>query len=573
MFDRFQPKTESEWIEQANRETRKFESILFPYTFRFEDLMLSATNTAESIGHRQTVEYELPISQELICPTISIMLAEPSLDTADIDMSRLGLEDVFSSLAQASRLFGGENKVSTIQSAALAYEHGDSTGIASFVEHFVKENKLGLTLYNSSVSNPNSPLSDKQVVDLTSLINEQTNKNDIRWLGIRGDVLGNEGATAVQELAASLSLLLAHWDQLTDQGVSVESLVMQTELALSLSGEFYLDVAKLKAARVLMRYILDAYGRADCNPYHIEIRAMSGTLNKSLYDPDANLMRNTVEALAATVGEADVVSLRCHDFRYNQPSEFGIRMAANIQHLLREEGRLHDVKNSVDGAYFFTKLIDDMVEQAWKLFLVIEKEGGYYRSGVINLAEQFHPNIEKREQELLQQKRTVVGVTRYANPLEKITNDHDLDNKSVPSYMKRWENVRRRIDKLPEEKEPLVAILGSRGTNNSMVSKKITFVTELLTTLGVSYSTAENSLAASLQKGQPAVIIFCGDDTWYESHLEEEANHAELALVPKIVVGTTPLLAELLQKRVIDAVIHAQADLLPLLNIISRVLP
>jgi len=571
MFDKFQPKTDQEWIEQANRETHKFDSISFPYTFQLESLKLSAINTNASEDSKQLVEYT--ISKESAHSLTSLMLAEQCGEIEFERMFKLGLEDIFLTLDQAQndQFIGKVDSSSDLQSVAITYDYGDSKRIVPFIESFVKENRLSLTLYNSSAVNPESGLSSQQIADLTSLINKHN--NNIQLLGIRGDILGNRGATAVQELAASLSLLVAQWDSLTKQGVLITSLVSQTELALSTSGEFYFDIVKFKAARILVYYILDAYELANTDPYQIKIRAISGTLNKSLYDPDANLLRNTVESLAAIVGEANIISLRSHDYRYRQPTEFGSRMAANSQHLLRYEGGLHETKNPVDGSYFFEKSIDDMVKQAWQLFLKIEEGGGYYQSGLTDATQHFHPNIRKKEQELLQQKKAVVGVTRYVNVQEKITNDQAVDYQNTPSLMGHWENIRRRVDDLSEEQKPSVAILSHLSTDNLTVRKEITFVIDTLTTLGLHNITVENSLEAILRKWLPDILIFCGDDAWYESHLADTTDRNEIASVLKVAVGQMPLLTELRQKKMLGAVIHAQADLAPLLNVIKQVIP
>ncbi|MGB3589547.1 MAG: methylmalonyl-CoA mutase family protein, partial [Tunicatimonas sp.] len=573
MFDKFQPKTEREWIEQANKETRTFESISFPHLFQLENLKLSAINTYQSANsNKKLVKYI--ISNKSAYPSISLMLAEQLKKVEFESILQYGLEDLFLTLDQAlsSQIIDKSSNSPELQSIAVTYEHSDSNGLASFVERFVKEQRLNMTLYNSLLISRASGLSNQQTADLAILINKYHN-DQIQLLGIRGDILGNYGATVVQELAASLSLLVAQWDILTNQGVSIASLVAQTELALSLSGEFYLDIVKFKAARVLIYYLLDAYETEDTNPNQVKLRAISGTLNKSLYDPDANLLRNTVESLAATVGEADIITLRSHDYQYRQTTEFGSRMAANIQHLFRHEASLHETKNPADGSYFFEKAIDDVVKQAWELFQAIEGEGGYYQSGLTDATLCFRPNTRKKERELLQQKKAVIGVTRYANIQEKITENQVADRTNSPSQIKLWEDTRQRVDNLSEDKKPVLTILGPLNADKSIVRKKITFVIEILATIGLPDFTVDNSLETILEKGRPDVLIFCGDNAWYESHLVETTSHPELTSVPKVAVGKMSLLVKLQQEKVLDAVIHSRADLSPLFNVIKQVLP
>ncbi|MEO0334166.1 MAG: methylmalonyl-CoA mutase family protein, partial [Bacteroidota bacterium] len=293
---------------------------------------------------------------------------------------------------------------------------------------------------------------------------------------------------------------------------------------------------------------------------------------KSLYDPDANLMRNTVETLAATVSGADIISLYPHDFRYSEPTAFGQRMAVNIQHLLRNEGHLQRVRNPVDGSYFLESVISQLAEKAWALFLKIEKGGGYRKSELVNAAKQFHSNVKEKEQGLLRQERVVVGTTRYANPLERIDASQVRHHDQAKSGITLWENIRLTIDGLTEAKQPGIAILAPQTGNNAEVSKKITFITGIITSLGLDIPPPIHSLKEILAEDLPDLLIVCADETWYQSHLASVATKSELSSVLKIAVGRSPILYELRQQAVINEVLNAKSNLTAFLGMINKLL-
>ncbi|MEM6842061.1 MAG: methylmalonyl-CoA mutase family protein [Bacteroidota bacterium] len=572
MPERFPPASEQDWIAAANRETQRITDVSFPYSFTLGDLKLSAINTASPVKNADIVE---PINNlDEPSPRISLILSNHAPSLSSEKILQLGVEDIFLPFSRLEKinLLQELGETNSLRSVAIEYGQKDWDSLTQLVENLRQQTKLYLTLYNSSPTEPCGALNDKQLAELVSQINKSDVITSVRWLGIRGDALGNWGATATQELAISLSLMVDYWDRLSCQGVSIESLISSTELALSLSGEFYLDVAKFAAIRSLLYNILKAYGLDYPNPYQIKVRAISGILNKTLYDPDANLMRNTVEALAATVAGADIISLRPHDFRYAQPTAFGQRMAVNVQHLLRHEGNLHRPDNPVNGSYFLESATSQLAEEAWKLFQKIEDGGGYRNSELVNVADQFSSNIEARERQLLKQERVVVGVTRYANPVEQITIDQVESTDEAHSNTGLWETIRVKVDSLTVENQPKVAFLKPESTN-FQISERATFVTRLITTLGLQVPLPQGSVEAILSEGKPGLLIFCADDAWYQLHLASLAGQPELASIVTVAVGQLPLLFELQLQGIIDEVLNAKADLTPFLGIVKKMLP
>ncbi len=192
-------------------------------------------------------------------------------------------------------------------------------------------------------------------VDLTLLGDLTQETNDLMHLAtitVRGDHFERWGPWATDELALTLSWWVAYCDQLTDHGLPIETIVGRTELSLSTSADYFINLAKWRALRSLVGKVTDAYGLAESKLTGPRVRAVSGALNKTFYDADGNLLRNTTEALSSLLGGVDTLSLLPHDFLSTAPDPFSIRMASNAYHILQHEAHLSRVADPAAGSYF-----------------------------------------------------------------------------------------------------------------------------------------------------------------------------------------------------------------------------
>lgn len=252
---------------------------------------------------------------------------------------------------------------------------------------------------------------------LVNLLNASDNSPQFRVIHIDGIVIHNAGATAAQELAFSLAQLADTFDQLTDAGFLPGRLAAKTIVRLAVGTSYFLEIAKLRALRVLLARFGAGYG-LDAAPFLVH--AETSAFYEAAATPYTNLLRSTTEAMAGVIGGCDWLTVRPYDAVLSEsvpesvgtsPSEFAQRIARNVSTLLLEESQLGRVADPSAGSYYIETLTHQLVESAWALFLAVEQRGGY-----VNAAGYVRETIDaayQAKQAAVQQGRVLVGVTKF----------------------------------------------------------------------------------------------------------------------------------------------------------------
>jgi methylmalonyl-CoA mutase len=221
----------------------------------------------------------------------------------------------------------------------------------------------------------------------------------------------NAGATASQELAFLLGNLVDQYDGLTNAGLSIDELLSRTILSVSVGTSYFLEIAKLRALRVLWFRLAGYYGLTTVPaPY---IHAQTSTFYDAKATPNTNLLRSTTEAMAAVIGGADVLTVHPFDAVLTVPSAFSERIARNISVLLKAESYLDKVADPSAGSYYIETLTHQLIESAWSLFLELEQQGGLL-TGLSSgwVGEQIEQSWQAKV-EAVRQGRVLVGVTKF----------------------------------------------------------------------------------------------------------------------------------------------------------------
>ena len=206
------------------------------------------------------------------------------------------------------------------------------------------------------------------------------------------------GATATQEVAYALA---RGADRLA-AGQAV------TTLGFAIGSNHFMEIAKLRSARLLWSAVASAFGVAG----EVRIHARTAGENKTLYDPSVNLLRVTTEALSAVFGGCDSLTIT--------PCGFDPHLAENVDHILREESHLDKVLDPGAGAYYIEALTSAISAQAWALFQQIERAGGWassVASGAIDAA--LKAARAAKEQAVAARRRVLVGTNNYPNTQER----------------------------------------------------------------------------------------------------------------------------------------------------------
>jgi len=568
MFEDFKPSDYKDWVTQANKETQKVGAINFPFYFNLDGLSLPAINTTDHFGNIPKLAHNVKYTP----PVNSICLSGAVPDT---NWQQLGVEDVILDFTQSNfQKTIKLQQLNSLDSIGVFYHPDNLERISKFWNTEKTDSTPRITFYPTILTNqifsdkPEFPNYEK----LAGFINQSDQSASFKFLGIRGDEFMNQGTNASQELGFTLSLVAHHWDKLTELELNKELLLNHTEIVLGLSGEFFIDLVKMRAARNLLRTIYDAFEIPNSDSAVITIRAVSGLLNKTLFDPDENLLRLTTEALASTLGGADIISLRTHDLHYQNKSSFGRRMAANVLNLIRHESHLHRVVNQVDGSYFLENATSQLMDAAWQTFLEIEEVGGI-ESYLDGKGEKlFTHSRDQKQQQFFQQQRKRVGVTRYINKEEKIRRSVVDSAFRTYSLTNQWEEIRLKANNLQPEEVPQAIIVTPDEEDNAIVSARITFVNDLLNSLGVNHQIFNASEFREDKSIPAALTILCASDKWHQLHLTDFLSSSNFTETPVFVAGLANEAFLTMERKKIRGVLNAESDLGPLLYTVQQLI-
>ncbi len=258
--------------------------------------------------------------------------------------------------------------------------------------------------------------------ELKSLISylDETIPN-FKGLKVNSSQFQDAGASITQELAFTLSSGVEYLDRLTDMDLMVDQITKQMMFSFSIGSNYFMEIAKLRAARMLWATIIEQYKPKKESSKLMSIEVQNSSWNKTQYDPFVNLLRGTVETMAGALGGAGTITVRSFDSEYKTPDEFSLRMSRNTQLVLKNESYLERVVDPSAGSFYIESLTNSIAKEAWKLLQDIEGNGGFVeslKSGAIQKA--IEQTRTSRDMNIATRKDTVLGVNQYPNSTEHI---------------------------------------------------------------------------------------------------------------------------------------------------------
>ena len=226
--------------------------------------------------------------------------------------------------------------------------------------------------YNSFEDNMN------ELQCLLKIANEQFKNFHI--LTVNGHHFHNAGASIVQELAFTLSSANDYIYNMLEKGMSLEDILPRIRFSFATGSSYFPEIAKIRAARMLWSEIVKQYNPANAQLCKVNIHSTTSLLNKTACEPYNNVLRGTTETMSAVLGGVDSFTVNPHDFTYKDTDSFSERIARNIQLILKEEAYFDKVVDPAAGSYYIENLTVSIASNAWKLFLKIEKMGGFVKA-------------------------------------------------------------------------------------------------------------------------------------------------------------------------------------------------
>jgi len=387
-------------------------------------------------------------------------------------------------------------------------------------------------------------------------------------------VFHNAAASIVQELATGLSMISDYMEMMSREGIAPESLAGMFTLTFGIGSQYFPEIAKIRAARLLFRQLMESWGVRDEEMQKVSIHSYTSEWNQTAYDPYVNMLRGTTESMSAVLGGSDSLTVTGFDKSFRESNDFSKRIARNTQIILKEEAYFDKVKDPSSGSYFIESLTSSMAENAWKLFLEIEEQGGYLESLKKNfIQEMIEETAAKRDMNIATRRELLLGTNQYPNAQEMILGEYTpaaktTQDKAEFKTMKKYrgaeafEQLRLATEK--SGKKPVVFLL----TYGNLTWRKARagFASSFFACAG--YEIIDNNGFESIEEGVKAafeknadIIVLCSSDEEYQVSAPLTKNLInDKALL--VVAGYPREILDELKNKGIQNFIHVKSNLL-----------
>lgn len=424
--------------------------------------------------------------------------------------------------------------------------------------------------------------------DIASLAKEiveaAANVPGLKVLAVDSDMLSNAGAYIYQELGYALAWGAEWLSMLTDAGMKVDQIAKRVKFNMGVSSNYFMELAKFRAARMLWAKIVKQYEPECLCACKMAVHANTSTFNQTIYDAHVNLLRSQTEAMSAALAGVDSITVTPFDTPYKTPDDFSERIARNQQFLLKEESHLDKVVDPAGGSYYVEHLTVAIAEQAWKLFLDVEANGGFLacvNDGKIQAA--VTESSEKRHSDVARRKEILLGTNQYPNinemAADKIAvsgckcgcnHNEETCEANVAALPKTraasdFEALRLATEAASNRPKVFMLTIGNLAMRLARAQFSTNFFGcagyEIIDNLG--FDTVENGIDAAIERKADVVVLCSSDDEYAE--LAPKA-FAYLNGRAEFVVAGAPACMEELKAVGIKDFVHVRCNVLDTLR-------
>jgi len=230
-----------------------------------------------------------------------------------------------------------------------------------------------------------------------------------------GDHIREAGATAGQELAVTLANGMEYVRWGIDRGLKVDSFAPRLSFFFNAHNDLFEEIAKYRAARrIWAREMRDTFGAKNPRSWLLRTHAQTAGVSLTAQQPEVNIVRTTVQALAAVLGGTQSLHTNSYDEAYQVPNEKAVRIALRTQQILAHESGVANTIDPLGGSYYLEALTDELEEEAYRYFDRIQDLGGviaairkgFIQQEIANSAYRYQREIEDKE-------RIIVGVNDF----------------------------------------------------------------------------------------------------------------------------------------------------------------
>ena len=362
---------------------------------------------------------------------------------------------------------------------------------------------------------------------LAELIKATAEYKRVKVVNVSGATFSNAGSTIVEELGFTLSAAHEYLVKLMERGLSIDEVARKIRFTFAVTANYFLEIAKFRAARMLWANIVKAYNPAkDCSMKMVA-HAVTSTWNQTVYDPYVNMLRGTTEAMSAAIAGVHSLEVLPFDYSFEAATEFSKRIARNSQLLLKHESHFDQVVDPAGGAYYIESLTSSIAKEAWALFCALEEKGGYvaaFKEGVV--VERVKASAAAKDKAIATRRLILLGANQYPNFTEvadeaicecKVKREVKAENVLVPYRgAMAFEQMRMSVDRSGKTPKAFMLTCGTLG----MARARAQFSCNFFACAGIRvedntfFKSVEEGVEAALASKAEIVVVCASDDDY-----------------------------------------------------------
>ena len=416
------------------------------------------------------------------------------------------------------------------------------------------------------------------------LVNTLKDYPHFRCIAVNTVSLNNSGAYIVQELGYALAWGNEYMQQMVDAGVEPTLAASKIKFNMGISENYFMEIAKFRAGRMLWAQIVKQYEpKCDC-ACKMCVNAVTTSYNMTLFDAHVNLLRSQTEAMSAALAGVHSIVVTPFDAAYEEPDGFSERIARNQQLLLKEECHFNTVVDPSAGSYYIEQLTTSLANEAWKIFLKVEEEGGFLaaiKAGTVQ--DDINATNEKRHTMAAQRREFILGTNQFPNFTEKSegkmprTKNCGCAHKDEQTYKAinadrlaaEFETLRIATEKAEKQPVAFMLTIGNLVWRQARAQFSCNFLAaagyKVVDNLG--FSSVEEGVQAAVAAGADIVVLCSSDDEYAEYAIPAYKCLDGRAL---FVVAGAPACAEELKAAGIENFIHVKVNQLETLKLYNE---
>ncbi|WP_447762448.1 methylmalonyl-CoA mutase [Sphingopyxis panaciterrae] len=251
-------------------------------------------------------------------------------------------------------------------------------------------------------------------------------------ISISGYHMQEAGATQVQELAFTIADGAEYVRYGVASGLDIDNFAGRLSFFFAIGMNFFMEIAKLRAARVLWHRVMTNLGAKDERSKMLRTHCQTSGVSLTEQDPYNNVMRTTIEAMAAMLGGTQSLHTNALDEAIALPTDFSARIARNTQIVIQEETGMTKVVDPLGGSYYVEALTQELVDKAWEIIERVEKEGGMAKAVAAGWPKaMIETAAAARQARVDRGDDVIVGVNKYRLKDEDLLETLEVDNAKV----------------------------------------------------------------------------------------------------------------------------------------------